>query len=180
MSDVTVKLGEHELTVYAQRHAYLQNRLGKLVAGLMERGQGLDTDGLLGFVGDSAYDVLCALIPAVQTRIPRYEFAGYVSQEAMDADEYDPEADRSPTVPEIREAVRVAIDVNGLDVLGKLGSIVDPTLLRAELNVRLVEAMSSGSANSRAENGESASTSSSATTPTSTANEGSPFPVLAA
>jgi hypothetical protein len=42
-----VTLGEHTLPVYAQRHAYLMNRLGRFVDELLERVGDLDTSGLI-------------------------------------------------------------------------------------------------------------------------------------
>lgn len=171
---VTVTLGTAEVPCYAQRHAYLSNRLGKLLPSLLERGQAISTDNLLAFAGDSVYDVLCVLIPTLEKRIPRYQFAGFGSQQAYDAGEYDPDLDESPTLPEIREAIKVAIDVNGLDILGKASALIDPALLRAELSVRLAEAMSTETPSSPPTNGASASTPSSTTDQTSTANEASP------
>lgn len=164
-----VNLGEHSIPCYAQRHAYLTNRVGKFVDRLAG-GVG-DVDGVadvVGFLGDSAYDVLCALIPNLSKRIPRYEFAGYGSQEAFDTKDYDPELDKSPTFPEIVAAFETAIAVNRFDVFKALKGLVDPKMLRADLNLWMSQQISGSLPNSPSpSDGSARSTSSGTTVPTS-------------
>ena len=89
----------------------------------------------------------------------------------MDAGDYDPEADRSPTMPEIRGALTEASTVNGFDVLLHLKALVDPQLVRGWMTAQLAEAILENSPSSPSANGTSDSTSSTTTAPTSTANE---------
>lgn len=169
MSASEITLGEHTVPVYAQRHAYLQNRLGRFIDRLLE--QGVDGGSVLDVAQHSAYELLCVLIPNLDKRLPEWEFKGYGSREAMDAGEYDDKADRSPTVPEIREAFVVAARVNAFDALKVLGTILDPQLLRGVVTAQVAQAISPTSPTSLSANGASASTSSMTTGPTSTASE---------
>jgi hypothetical protein len=166
-----ITLGEHTLPVYAQRHAYLINRLGRFMRELQENAGDLDADDLLGFLQARSYELLCALVPSLERRVPEYEYRGYSSREAMEAGEYDPEADQSPTLPEIREALTQASVVNGFDIFLHLKALVDPTLARSWLSAQLAEAILQNSPNSPSANGDSASMSSTTTAPTSTPNE---------
>ena len=43
-----VTLGEHTVPVYAQRHAYLINRLGRFISDLQEQAGDQEADQLLG------------------------------------------------------------------------------------------------------------------------------------
>jgi hypothetical protein len=167
-----VTLGDHTSPVYAQRHAYLLNRLGRYVDELLESVTDLDTTGLPAALQTHAYGLLAALIPSFAKRVPEYEFKGYADRAAMDAEAYDPEADRSPTLPEIREAFAVASRVNGFDILTHLGKVLDPSLLRGVVNAQVAEAISQTSPTSPSANGTSGLTSSGTTPPTSTPSEG--------
>lgn len=168
---VEITLGEHTIPVYAQRHAYLINRLGRVLADLQETAGNIETADVLAYVQAHAYELLCALMPNLDKRLPEYEFRGYGSREAMDAGEYDEQADRSPTLPEIREALTRASEVNGFDVFVHLKGLVDPKLLRGWVSAQLAEAISPTLPSSPSANGESASTSSMTPAPTSTENE---------
>jgi len=172
---VEVTLGEHTVPVYAQRHAYLSNRLGRFVDGLLERVGDLDAADLIVAVQQSSYELLCVLIPSLEKRLPEYEFRGYSSREAMDEDIYEEEADRSPTVPEIRTALEVAARVNSFDVLKHLWGVLDPSLLRGLVNAQVADAITQNSPTSRTSpsgNGVSASMSSGTTPPASTESGG--------
>lgn len=140
----TVELGvtaegtsTHTYELVPQRHARLERRLvgehgvfSSLddLAQLDER-EGLDN--IVNLLGGYLYDVLHVFIPDL---MPRHEFNGFATAEAMDASDYNENADTSPTVPQIVAAFRVAIDVNGLRWVGKLKDFFDPRLVRAQLN----------------------------------------------
>jgi hypothetical protein len=169
MTPTKIRLGEHEVDVFAQRHAYLENKLGKWFAALAESSQqNLDVNNLLAFLGGQTYDVLVVMIPTLGRRMPRWEFDGYGSQEAWEAKDYDEQLDKSPTVPEIVNAFEVAIQVNRFNVFGALTKIVDPRMLRALVNERLAATISQKSQSSLPPSGESDPTSSGTTPPTST------------
>lgn len=177
-----VTLGSVTVPVVPQKHAYLRERLGPAFRAAFDGAENLTVDHVLEWAGDGVYTILCALIPALPSRMPAFVFAGYHSAEAQAAGEYDPALDESPSIPEIRNAVTLALKVNGIDELMSLGKgLIDPRLFRAILNQKLAEIAdsptpSTGSPTSPSLSGESDSTSSSTTHPTSTENSDSPSP----
>lgn len=166
MTDVKVVLGAHEVPVYAQRHAYLTNKL----AGFFRELSGLQVDiedptDLVPLLGDRAYDLLCVAIPAYGKRCPKHEFCGYASADAHATLDYDEDADQSPSFPEILNAFTVAAEVNRFDILKTIGKVVDPKLLRSWINTQLAVAISNASPSSPAlVDGSATSTDSGATT----------------
>lgn len=89
-------------------------------------------DTLYDFLGGRVYDVLAVFIPDF---MPRWQFDGFASATAAEQGQYDEEADRSPTIPEITGALKAAITVNDLNWLGRLKDLIDPKLLRSRLNL---------------------------------------------
>lgn len=175
MSVVEVTLGEHTIPCVAQRHAYLENRLGRFFDSLTK----IDTDGLSGddvgnslakMFGEQTYDALCVFLPALAKRMPRYEFAGYGSADAMQAGEYDEDADKSPTFPQIVAAFEMAMKVNRFDVFKGVLAKLDPTMVGRMLNVAAAETTLKLSQNSPPPSGESDSMSSTANGRTSHAS----------
>lgn len=131
------KLGEHTYPVYAQRHAYLMNKLGKQAAALASLGEGdslSSVDNAVSMLGERVYGILKVLIPQL---MPEYEFRGYATVEAMEKDEYQEEYDKSPSVPEVIDAVQLCLKVNRLDLAAHLGKIVDLDMVRAFVNSQL-------------------------------------------
>ncbi len=181
MSQVKVQLGEHEYTVHPQRHAYLRHRLGAEIESLGE--SDLVADGnLLDQVLEKAYDLLALFIPEL---MPRWEFEGYGTPSAFEAQEYDEAADRSPTPDQIIGAFEAALRVNRLDLVKHLKAWVGEEYLRAQVQVMISEmTMRSleSSPTSASESGESPSTSSTTSEPQQTLNgdarevTGSPSP----
>ena len=168
----TVKLGDHTIPVIPQRHAYLTHRLGPAFVNALSSGSEITAESVLDWAGGGTYDVLCVLIPAVRERIPRHEFLGFKDADALAADLYDENADKSPDLTEIIAAFRVALKVNGIDELVSLGKgIFDPKLVKAKINLALAEAFDSQ--NSPLTSGASDSTSSSTTRRTSSAKRAS-------
>lgn len=175
MSATDVTLGEHTIACVAQRHAYLENRLGRFFESLTK----IDTDGLTGddignslalLFGEQTYEALCVFLPALAKRMPKWEFAGYASADAMTAGEYDEDADKSPTFPQIVAAFEMAMKVNRFDVFKGLLAKLDPTLVGRMLSVAAAETTLRLSPNSAPPNGASDSTSSTANGLTSVAN----------
>jgi hypothetical protein len=173
---VKVQLGNHELDVYAQRHAYLANKLGKFVSALAETGSEITSDKILSFGQERVYELLCVVIPQLGKRMPEYEFLGYASKEAQTAGEYDPEQDKSPTVPEIHDALVAVGRVNRFDILKHLGKVFDPDLVRAAVNQQVAAQVLKTSPSSPSTNGDSAPTSSGTTPPTPTQSAASQSP----
>ena len=170
----------HVLPCYPQRHAYIENRIGKrfgdLLAGAAELDGG-DAETVVRSIGTQAYELLCALIPNLAKRVPEHEFRGYGSRDAYEAGEYDERDDRSPTFPQIVAAFETAIKVNRFDLFAALKQFVDPKLLRAELSLWLTERLSTGSQNSPTPSGESRQSDSGTIDPIS--EDGSPHSVAA-
>lgn len=175
--------GEGGVTVpvYEQRHAYIINRLGRWFTGLGSSLQGMAPGDILSMAGSEAYGLVVAVIPTVEKRMSEWEFRGFASREAMEAGDYNPALDMtSPSIPEIKNAIRVGGEVVGLDVFvhlkTALGQFVDPTVLRALVSEKLMEAVDSvsmTSPSSPSETGDSPSTSSGMSPRTSTETEGS-------
>jgi hypothetical protein len=161
-----VQLGDVVVPVYPQRIAYLENRLGRTVREFVEAG-GIDTSDFAKWLGSRTYSVLAALIPSLPSRMPEHVFRGYPTPEAYAAADYDPEADRSPTFPEIVDAFDMAVKVNRFDLLGNLKSLVDPTVLRRMMSAELATRYTS-SRSSTPPPGDSDPTSSTTPDPTST------------
>lgn len=154
----TVTIGDHELLVVPQRHARLRRKLSAE-----------DLEGIMSSnYASESYRVLSILIPQLPQKIPLWEWEGYASQEAMDADEYDEESDRSPTTADIINAFETAFMVSGA---GRLGKIVDLIQTGVEASGSL-QTQTPSSPELPGSNGESASTSTGAKSPTSTASEG--------
>lgn len=170
-----ITLGEHEIEVFPQRHAYLTNKLGKYVQKLAESDLDLgDASGVASFLGGEAYDLLAVLLPQYAKRCPRYEFLGFDSQEACDKDEYDEDKDKSPTFPEIVNAFTVSATVQRFDTLKLLGKVFDPKLLRGWMNAQIAEALDNSRSLQSARDGAETLTSSTAKSPTSPVSADSP------
>ena len=177
---VEVTLGGVQVPVIPQRHAYLEHRIGPTVQAAIEGGEGIDPKSFLKWIGDDAYEVLAVLIPTLPTLIPQYQFRGYATQAAFDAGDFDEDAVNAiagcPSLPEIQEAYAVAMRVNGIEKLVELGkAVAGPEglrYLRATMLSGLATSLSSPT--SASPSGESDSTSSGTTPPTSTASEASP------
>lgn len=173
-----VTLGDHEVDVYPQRHAYLTNKLASFFGELVQTDTDVDdAAAVVKLLGDRTYDLLGVVLPQYTKRCPRWEFAGYGSQEAFDNREYDERQDKSPSFPEMVNAFETAARVNRFDVLKVLGKVIEPKMMKAWINSKIAEAISSDSASSPATRaGSPASTSSGATSPATTENGDSPSP----
>jgi hypothetical protein len=177
MSSEKVTLGDHELDVYPQRHAYLTNKLSKYIDQIAEASSEMgDAASFVRFLGNEAYDLLIVLIPQYGKRCPKYEFLGYGSQEACDAGEYDEAEDKSPTFEEIINAFTVASRIQRFDTLKILGKVFDPNLVRGWINAQLATHLSKSVSLQSAPDGVGTLTSSGATSPTSTERTDSPSP----
>lgn len=174
-----VTLGGVTVSVVPQRHAYLKYRLGPTITAALKRGEGVAGAEILDVLDEGVYDILCALIPALSSRLPLWQFLGFGSAEALATGEYDETADQSPDIPEIEAALKTALQVNGIDRLLELGkAVIDPRLVKAQVNAAIAEAIDSST--SPSPSGASPSPSSTTTAPTSTESEGSPSPASAA
>lgn len=160
--DLKVQLADHEYVLEPQPYAYLRFELKRFVSELTD----LDVEAtdILGLIGGNAYKLLAILIPGF---MPRFEFEGYSSTDAYDADqppvledgaderereEYvdmmsewapkGPDARRSsPTNDQILSAIDRAAKVNRLDLVKQLKNIVDADFLSVILKRLMIEAV---------------------------------------
>ena len=132
---IDIQLGEHEYRVQPQRHAYLKRELRGFVEQLGDLGE-IDADNLLDVGTDQFYSLLSVLIPDL---MPKWEWDGFASPQAAEADNYERETDRSPTPPEIKGALQAAIHVNEFDWVGQLKNFIGPDLIRAQLRAVLAQ-----------------------------------------
>jgi hypothetical protein len=125
-AEITLGLGDGTtvVPVYEQSVPYLLHRVAKFIDAL----QGLDLDGdtstdtVLAVLGGQAYQALCALVPNLPQRVPEHTFRGFATVDQMAAGEFDEDAAmRAPSMGQIRQAFKVAIDANGLDMTGPVG-----------------------------------------------------------
>lgn len=143
---IDVSLGGTDFIVVPQRQARLTRRLfgAEGVFSSFDElatatGEEASFDSFYELIAGRVFDVLCVFIPhpdgGDKPFMPRWQFDGYASQTAADQDQYDEEADRSPTVPEIQEALRAAVQVNGLSWLSKIKNFVDPTVVKNQVTL---------------------------------------------
>ena len=164
-----VTLGDREYRLQAQRIGRIRHSIQSITAVFGEENA---TE-----VDDQLYDFFRVFIPDLD---PKWKLMGYASAEAQEAGEYDSDADKSPTPPQIADAIEAIFQIHGGQRLMRvLKGLVDTEALKEMISIevkraqrdRLRKSLSSASAN-----GESGPTSSSAPIPISTASEGSPSP----
>lgn len=172
---LAVTLGDHEYVMVPQRWARLRNKLPEVASGLQTEGLS-DWGELLNMLGDRAYSLLQIFIPDL---MPTWEFNGYPTKEAEEAGEYNEEYDKSPEPGQIQDAIAAAGKLHRLDILQSLGKMVGPELIRAFLAGLMRQTLErrelmSDSESGFATSGDTASTSSGTTAPTSVSSEDSP------
>jgi len=159
-STATVRLGERVFPVVPQKHARLRHHLNAEDFGKI----------MSGDYGHHSYRVLTILVPALET-MPEHEWEGFQSQEAWDRyqagdrEAYDENNDPSPTTDDIIAAFQTALEVSGAGRLGKLLNLISRATTAAELSTARPTPLSPASPGST---GESTSTPSGTTPPTST------------
>lgn len=134
-----IEIGDEKYTIVPQRIGRLKKHLGREFTSLAE----MDFDGgLATFVAESlerAHRLLKVMIPDL---MPVWEFCGYRSEEAMEADDYHDDGKQyGPTVPQVVHAIEEVMRVNRLDLLKHLGKFLDLNLLKAYANKAVAEAM---------------------------------------
>src|SRR4051794_10748633 len=112
MAWAPVNLGEHSYHLAPQRIAYLDKKLGSLQE-LLDLDLAGGTGGLVQGLGGNAYRLLKVFIPDL---MPEWEWQGYGSPTAAERNEYDEEADRSPTFEQIVVAFEGVMAVNRIDL----------------------------------------------------------------
>ncbi len=138
-----IRLGEHIYIVEPQPIGYLKHMLGRAFESLTSgHGGTLDAGGLGNMVTGKAYELLEIFVPDV---MPRHEFEGFASAEAMEEGNYSRGADTvKVTGPQVRTALAVCFRVNGIDIWKQLGQVIDPFVIR-EVVTEAIEASRSRS-----------------------------------
>jgi hypothetical protein len=109
-----VTLGKHDYHVYEQRVGYLENKLKRTFAKLVE-GKIEGADDLLGaLITDNVYKLLKVFFGS--RLMPEWEFHGYATEEAWRAGDYDEKYDQSPGPTQVKHALGVCMRVNSLDL----------------------------------------------------------------
>lgn len=125
---VQVTLGDKTYAVYPQKIGRLRATLAiefKGLEALADLGGGIDS--VIGAGLERAHSILRVFIPDI---MPAFEFCGYGTLAAMEADEYIEDNDTGPTVPQVRRAFEEVMALNGLDLLKHLGKIFSPDLIQ--------------------------------------------------
>jgi hypothetical protein len=156
-----VKLGDHSYTVIPQRIGYLRSKLGVVMGNIVDAD--IATTNVVQFLGDKVYAVLEIFIPDL---MPEYEFHGYATKDALAADEYDEEYDRSPSPTQVKQALMVCTHVNEIDLLSHLGKLIGPEVIQGWIQTVMVSSMQESLQNSLP-SGDTPGTTSSTTGPTS-------------
>jgi hypothetical protein len=167
-----VVLGDVEYRIVPQRIGHLRTQLG-LALGNLE-GLQLESANVLDLLGQRAYAVLKAFVPDV---MPEWEFHGYATRETWEAGDYNPEYDRSPTPPQLREAFTVASRLNEIDLVKHLGKLIGPEILQGFVAGLAADTLdkrrSEPLPNSSPESTDTPSTTSGPQNPTSVSGDGS-------
>jgi len=159
---VDVSLGEQTYHVVPQRIGYLRTKFGVVLQGLDTTD--LATGNILEFLGDRAYGVLAVFIPDI---MPKYEFLGFATLEALEADEYNPDYDKSPSATQIKEALLKGAEVNEIDLLKHLGKLIGPELLQTWVQTLMIDSMKASLQTSVEPNGDTTGTMSGLSSPIS-------------
>lgn len=166
-SGTTVELGDYEYAVVPQRIGYLRQQFGLALQGLDT--QELSTSSVMEFLGGRVYSVLRVFIPEL---MPEWEFLGYPTRDAQEADEYDAEYDRSPSPTQIKLALARAAEVNEIDLLKHLGKLIGPELLQTWVQTVMIDSMKASLQTSAEPNGGGTTTTSGLRSPTPEPNAG--------
>lgn len=134
-----VQLGTHAYQVVDQPLPRLRRKLGSVWAGI-ETAE-VSAENVLDLFSEKAYDFFRIFI---RDLMPRWEWEGYASQAAMDADEPDDASElHAPTPSQIKTAAVVCMKVSGLDGMkNALGGLVDPKWLRSRISLMLEDFLS--------------------------------------
>lgn len=176
-----VALGQHTLPIYPQTPNRIIRRLGKVVDKVRHAvtPDGVDPATLVGALGDDIYFVFETFIPNLSDRYPKHEFLGYASRDALDAEDYNEDADivtgeqksLAPTFPQYLDAFNVIVEVNGgKRFLDGLGKVLDLEAMKAQFTLGamdLMDQVSTGSPSLPGTNGTSQPTTSGPSDPTS-------------
>lgn len=154
-----ITLGDRTYQLVPQRIGRIRRKLGEVISLLAEAEAEAPAE-----IGDRLYEGLQVFIPDLD---PKWKLLGYRSESAMEADQYEEEADRSPTPPQIADTIEAIFNLHGGDRLVRLlKNAIGPEAIRAFLRTEALTRLSERSPRSAPQNGPSAPTSSTPSVPT--------------
>lgn len=159
---VDVTVGDYVYRVVPQRIGYLRSKFGLALQGLDTAD--LSTGNFLETLGDRVYNVLQVFIPDL---MPRYTFLGFATEEAMEAGDYNPEYDHSPSATQVKEALLTGAEVNEIDLLKHLGKLIGPELISTWAQTVMIDSMKASLQTSVESNGDTPGTLSGVSVPIS-------------
>jgi hypothetical protein len=159
---VDVVLGDREYHVIPQRIGYLRSRFGVALAGIDTTE--LSSGSVVEFLGERVYAVLNVFIPDL---MPKYEFLGFRTEEALEADEYEPVHDHSPSPTQVKAALLLGAEINEIDLLKHLGKLIGPELLQTWAQTVMIDSMKASLQTSVGPSGDTPGTTSGLSSPTS-------------
>ncbi len=137
-----VKLGKHTYQVVAQRHAYLERKLGPYASEVTQLATG-DFAGLIRSGSVGYHGLLSIFIPDL---MPLHEWRGFASEKAYEqtelwkqskgaegADMYDEKLDNSPDLDQMVAAFTAVAAVNRIDLVGKVKELLGPDFFSSDL-----------------------------------------------
>jgi hypothetical protein len=126
-----VRIGNYEYVVVPQKVGRIKRKLRAILGDLGEEGSLEENTSFVDVLSSRGYEILKALIPDL---MPKHEFEGYRSEQAMIEDDYAEEFDHSPTFAEIVNAFEVAMKVSRYDIFKSLGKLISSDLISAVVN----------------------------------------------
>jgi hypothetical protein len=155
--EAEVELGPHRYTVVPQKIGRLRRELNRAfnsetgdeeaeaVAEALDAAKSGEEEDVIEALGGQAHAVLLVFIPDL---MPKYEWLGFASEEAMKADESSDATDHSPDMDQVIEALNTCMQVNRIDLLKHLRSLVGPDFLQAMVQKLIADFLTSNSPNS--------------------------------
>jgi hypothetical protein len=131
-----VELGDHRYTVTPQKIGRLKHELGDALG--MFASEEAEAGGLVDQLGGQAHAVLAVFIDGL---MPRHEWLGYASEDAMREDRYEPRDDRSPDPDQIVTAFEAVMKANRIDLVKHLQSLVGADFFQAAARKVLADAL---------------------------------------
>lgn len=105
-----------------------------------------ETGNMIGIARVRAYQVLKLFMPddpkdPDNCLMPEWQFMGFGSQGAYERGEYELEADRGPTIPQIADAISACLLLNGGKVADYLKALVAPEKLTELFSPQVLQGM---------------------------------------
>jgi hypothetical protein len=157
--EAEIELGPYRYTIVPQKIGRLRHSLREAftpgaddsddalaeaeeLAEKVDSGQGED---VVEQLGGQAHAVLGVFIPDL---MPKYEWLGFATEQAMKDDAYVGAQDRSPDLDQIVEALETCMHVNRIDLVKHLKDLVSPDFRKAMVQKLIADFLTNNSSNS--------------------------------